>query len=139
MGTSETMRIVQGYLADHSVEWLAEEIEFRDMGQPEPMRGRDAVGAFLHRFFFEAFDDARIDEIRLTLDDSRACAEWIFRGRHTGSLAGEAPTGRSVAHPFACIYEVVGGEIARARLYHDSVALQAQLAVPPVSAAAAAG
>jgi ketosteroid isomerase-like protein len=136
MSTNDTLRVVQGYLAGHAVEWLSEEIEFRDMSRPEPMRGRAEVGGFLHLFFAEVFGDARIDEVRLTPDGDRVCAEWIFRGRHIGSLAGEVPTNRDVAHPFAAVYEVAGGEIRRARLYYDTAGLLSQLGATPADVAA---
>ena len=129
MSATETLRVVQGYLDRHAPEWLSEEVEFRDMTRPGPMRGRDEVAAFLNLFFGQVFTEARIEQVRLTPGDDRVCAEWTFRGRHTGTLAGETPTGREVAHPMACVYEVEGGEIRRARLYYDAVGLLAQLGV----------
>jgi ketosteroid isomerase-like protein len=137
MSATETLRVVQGYLDGHAVEWLSEDVEFRDMTRPEPMRGRREVGTFLHLFFGQVFSEARIDQVRLTPADDRVCVEWTFRGRHTGSLAGETPTGRDVVHPMACVYEVVGGEIRRASLYYDGAGLLAQLGIGSVPAAAA--
>jgi predicted ester cyclase len=130
MTTNDALRVVQGYLAGHAVEWLSEQIEFQDVTRPALMRGRREVGAFLHLLFTEAFSDARVDDIRITPSGDRVCAEWVFRGRHTGSFAGERPTGREVAHPFACVYEVEAGEIRRARLYYDSAGLRTQLVAP---------
>jgi steroid delta-isomerase-like uncharacterized protein len=136
MSAAETLRVVQGYLDGHAVEWLSEDVEFRDMTRPGPMRGRDEVGAFLHLFFGQVFSEARIEEVRLTPAEDRVCAEWTFRGRHTETLAGEAPTGRDVAQPMACVYEVDGGEIRRARLYYDAAGLLAQLAAGATPATA---
>jgi steroid delta-isomerase-like uncharacterized protein len=129
MSAAETLRVVQGYLDGHAVEWLSEDVEFRDMTRPEPMRGRDEVAAFLGLFFGQVFSEARIEQVRLTPAEDRVCAEWTFRGRHTGTLAGETPTERDVAHPMTCVYEVEGGEIRRARLYYDAAGLVAQLGV----------
>lgn len=127
--TTEARRVVEGYLDGHAVEWLSEDIEFRDMTRPGPMRGRQEVGAFLHLFFAEVFSDARIEDVRLTAAGDRVCAEWTFRGRHTGSLVGEPPTGNRVSHPMSCVYEVAGGEIRRASLYYDTAGLLAQLGI----------
>jgi len=136
MSAAETLRVVQGYLDGHAVEWLSEDVEFRDMTRPGPMRGRDEVAAFLALFFGQVFSEARIEEVRLTPAEDRVCAEWTFRGRHTGTLAGETPTGRDVAQPMACVYEVEGGEIRRARLYYDAAGLIAQLGIGATPATA---
>jgi hypothetical protein len=136
MSATDTLRVVQGYLDGHAVEWLSEDIEFRDMTRPGPMRGRGEVGAFLHLFFGQVFSDARIENVRLTPAEDRVCAEWTFRGLHTGSLSGEHPTGGEVTHPMACVYEVQGGEIRRASLYYDSAGLLAQLGIAAVPATA---
>ena len=136
MSANETLQVVQGYLDGHAVEWLSEDIEFRDMTRPEPMRGRGEVGAFLHLFFGQVFSDARIEDVRLTPAEDRVCVEWTFRGRNTGSLSGEPPTGGDVAQPMACVYEVAGGEIRRASLYYDSAGLLAQLGIGAAPAAA---
>lgn len=136
MSAAETLRVVQEYLEGHAVEWLSEDVEFRDMTRPGPMRGRDEVAAFLGLFFGQVFSEARIEQVRLTPAEDRVCAEWTFRGRHTGSLAGESPTGRNVVQPMACVYEVEGGEIRRARLYYDASGLAAQLGVGATAATA---
>ena len=138
MSATETLRVVQGYLDRHAPEWLSEDVEFRDMSRPEPMRGRREVAAFLHLFFAQVFSEARIDDVRLTPTADRVCVEWTFRGRHTGSLAGEQPTGGDVAQPMACVYEVAGGEIRRASLYYDRAGLSAQLGIVAQPASAAA-
>ena len=136
MSAAETLRVVQGYLDGHAVEWLSEDVEFRDMTRPGPMRGRDEVAAFLKLFIGQVFSEARIEQVRLTPAEDRVCAEWTFRGRHTGTLAGETPSGRDVAQPMACLYEVEGGEIRRARLYYDAAGLGTQLGIGASPAAA---
>jgi steroid delta-isomerase-like uncharacterized protein len=130
------LQIVQSYLADHAVEWLSEQVEFHDMTQPEPMHGRAEVARFLGKFYRDTFSDAHVDELRLTADGERVCVEWVFRGRHTGSLAGEEPTGRKVAQPMACVFEVAAGEIRRARLYYDGASLIHQLTATHTEAVA---
>lgn len=135
MNRDESRRVVEGYLNGHADEWLAEEVELRDMTRNEPIRGRVGVSNFIHRFYGEVFADAVAADSRLTVDDGQVFAEWTFRGRHTGSLLGETPTGAAVAIPMACCYEVASGEIVRARLYYDAVTLMAQLGAVPVEAA----
>ncbi len=128
MSVEETGRVLSAYFADHGEQWLAVTIEFHDMSRPEPYRGREQVAAWLHHFYGEAFPGARAEEARLVVGDGIAAADWVFRGRHLGSLAGEPPSGVDVELPMAAVYEVGGGEIVRARLYYDSATLTRQLA-----------
>ena len=131
MSVEETGRVIEGYFSGHGDQWLAEAVEFHDTSQPEPHRGREAVGRWLHHFYGEAFPGATAAEPRLVVGDGIAAADWVFRGRHLGSLGGEPPTGRTVAVPMAAVYEVEGGAIVRARLYYDSALLARQLQPEP--------
>lgn len=123
----ETRSVMEGYFGGHGGDWFAEGIEFHDMSQAEPMRGRAVVEAWLDKFYGGAFADAHAEEARLVVGDGIAAADWVFRGRHIGSLMGEAPTGRRVEVPMAALYEVQDGVIARARLYYDTLTLRKQL------------
>ena len=135
MSIEETRSVMEGYFGGHGGDWFAEGIEFHDMSQAAPMRGRTVVEAWLHKFYGEAFADAHAEEARLVVGDGIAAADWIFRGRHVGSLMGEAPTGRRVEVPMAALYEVQDGVIARARLYYDTVTLGKQLGMAGAPAA----
>ena len=127
MSVASTQKVIEGYLGGHGAEWLSERIEFFDQSQSTPHVGRADVVAWLDGFYRSAFSDAHAEPVSLTVGDDRAAAEWVFRGRHTGSLAGEDPTGREVRVPMAAVYEVAGGEIVRARLYYDTGTLAAQI------------
>jgi limonene-1,2-epoxide hydrolase len=127
MSVEETRRVMEGYFGGHGGLWFAEDVAFHDMSQPEPVRGRAAVQAWLDTFYHGAFANARADEARLVAGDGIAAADWVFKGRHVGSLMGEVPSNRLVEVPMAAVYEVVGGEIVRARLYYDSATLLRQL------------
>lgn len=129
MRRDEARQVVEAYLAGHGAEWLSEGVEFRDMTQPQPMRGRAETAAFLQRFYGEIFSDAHITDVILTADDARVAVEWTFHGRHTGSLVGETPSGNAVTLPMACSYDVAAGEITAARLYYDTASLLRQIGV----------
>lgn len=131
MSVEQTRRVIEGYFGSHGGNWFAEGIEFRDMSQPEPLRGRTAVEAWLHKFYQEAFAEAHADEARLVIGEEMAAADWMFRGQHVGSLMGEKPTGRRVEVPMAALYEVQDGEIVRGRLYYDTATLARQLGLAP--------
>ncbi|MHB8489092.1 MAG: ester cyclase [Candidatus Dormibacteria bacterium] len=127
MSLDETRRVMEGYFGSHGGSWFADDVEFHDMSQPEPQRGRANVEAWLDSFYHGAFAEARADEARLVVGDGVAAADWVFKGRHAGSLMGEQPTGKLVEVPMAALYEIAAGEIVRARLYYDSAALARQL------------
>jgi predicted ester cyclase len=130
MSAQETLQVVEGYLGGHGTQWLAEDVEFFDPGQPQPHRGRSEVARWLSGFYGGAFSDARAEPVSLVADGQRAGYEFVFTGVHTGSLFGEVPTGRAVRVPMAAFYDVEGGEIVRARLYYDAGCLRAELARP---------
>ena len=127
MSVAETRRVVEGYLGAHGSEWLAEGVEFVEPAQPAPHRGREEVVGWLGRFYGSAFSDATAESRSLLVDDGRAAYEFVFSGRHTGSLFGEQPTGRTVSVPMVALYDVAGGEIAAGRLYYDAGRLRHDL------------
>jgi ketosteroid isomerase-like protein len=127
MSIEETRRVMEGYLGSHGGGWFAEDVEFHDMSRPEPLRGRAEVEAWLDGFYHRAFSQARADASRLVVGDGIAAADWVFRGVHSGSLAGERPTGSLVDVPMAALYEVAAGQIVRARLYYDTATLMRQI------------
>jgi len=135
--SSATLQVLRGFLADRDPRWLTEDVELHDCTRPQPFRGRAEAGAWWSRLYDEVFADARADTTRVTVDGSRAAVEWMFRGRHVGSLLGESPSGRIVALPMAGIFEVTDGEIRRADLYYDALGLLRQLGVPLAAAGAA--
>lgn len=127
MSAQQTSQVVEGYLGGHGTQWLAEGVEFFDPSQTEPHRGRSEVAGWLSGFYGGAFSDARAEPVSLVVDEQRAGHEFVFSGVHTGSLFGEAPTGRAVRVPMAAFYYVEGGEIVRARLYFDAGGLRDEL------------
>jgi hypothetical protein len=131
VSVEETRRVVEGYLGGHGTEWLAELVEFSDPAEPAPHRGRSQVAEWLGRFYGGAFTEARAEPRSLVVDDDRAAYEFVFSGVHSGSLHGEAPTGRGVSVPMVVVYDVAGGEIVSARLYYDAGRLRQELAGEP--------
>lgn len=136
MNHDDARQVVEGYLDGHRPEWLSEQVVFHDMTRPEPMRGRAEVTGFLHRFYEDLFSGGRVEHVRLTAGAGRVVAEWVFHGRHSGSVMGESPTGRDVEIPMACAYEVAAGEITAARLYYDQATLLRQIGAATAGAGA---
>lgn len=133
MSAQDNIKIVQGYLANHDPRFMAEDATFQDYSQPEPLRGREAIGAMLDMFYHTAFSEARAEVRNLVADDRSVVLEFTFHGVNTGSLMGMPPTGRRVEVPMCAIYDVEGGIIRRARLYYDSATMARQLGLTPGS------
>ncbi|TEU22353.1 MAG: hypothetical protein E3J21_00300 [Anaerolineales bacterium] len=124
----ENLQVIQAFFESHDpVSFFAEDAEFYDMSQPEPLRGREAIGAMMHMMYQEAFSDARPESQGLMAGENAVVAEFIFHGKNTGSLMGAPPTSKTVAVPMIAVYEVEGSKIQRARLYYDSATMGRQL------------
>ena len=77
-------------------------------GQPAGVEGVRHVVRSLH---------AGYSDLQITVDDlfgegDRVAARWTLRGRHTGSLFGESPTGGAVENGILVVFRLVNGKIA---------------------------
>ena len=59
--------------------------------------------------------------------DGKGVLEARVVGRHTGEFGGVPATGRDVNVPLCVVYDVVGGYIARARIYLQVNVLMQQI------------
>ena len=76
-------------------------------GQPPGVEGVRHVLRGLH---------AGYSDLRVTVDDlfgegDRVAARWTLRGRHTGSVFGEAPTGQAVETGILVVFRLASGRI----------------------------
>ena len=76
-------------------------------GQPAGVEGVRHVLRGLH---------AGYSDLQITIDDlfgegDRVAARWTLRGRHTGSIFGEAPTGSPVENSILVVFRVANGKI----------------------------
>ncbi len=127
MPAQEHVQVVQAYFQDHDSRYLAGNVEFYDMSAAQPLRGREAVGGFLHMFYHEAFSDAYAEVRNVVAEENGVVIEFVFHGKNTGSLGGAAPTGKVVAVPMCAYYAVAQGQIQLVRLYYDTATMGRQL------------
>ena len=128
MSAQDNLRLIQAFLGSHDpTSFYTEDATFHLMDQPEPLRGRAAIGAMLRMFYAEAFTDAHAEPRGLVADENAVVAEFVFHGNNTGSLNGMPPTGKTVAVPMIAVYEVANGRVHRGRLYYDSMSMARQL------------
>ena len=106
--------------------------DYRDYGHTPPGEGlqgaRDDLAALSASFSDRRF---AIDEI--LSDDDRVMVRWTGTMRHTGSLQGEAPTGREVTMTGISVYELRDGRISATRNAQDVMGLVRQIGTPPAA------
>ena len=127
--THDVRSVIETYAHSHAARHFAEDAVFTQMAMPQPFTGREAIAGMLRLFYQDAFSDAKGELRNVAADTERGLGfiEFTFRGRHTGALAGIAPTGRDVEVPMLGVYEIANGKIQRARLYYDMATLSRQL------------
>ena len=81
--------------ADAVAAIFAERAEMIDTGNPEPIRGRDAIRARAADLL-AAFGDLRLECIELLIDPPCNADRWIVTGVHRGKFIGLAPTGNAI-------------------------------------------
>jgi hypothetical protein len=82
----------------------------------------------------EGLRSASAGLFRLSGQGHRQLGEWVFRGRHVGSLMGEPPGGRQVEIPMAAVDEVESSEITWARLHYAATTATRQLGLESAAA-----
>jgi steroid delta-isomerase-like uncharacterized protein len=127
MPAQEHVQVVQAYFQNHDSRYLAETVEFYDMSAAQPLHGRQAVGGFLHLFYYEAFSDAYAEVRNVVAEENGVVIEFVFHGKNAGSLGGAAPTDKVVAVPMCAYYAVAQGQIQLVRLYYDTATMGRQL------------
>lgn len=82
------------------------------------------------RVWADAFEDAKVTDVRLHDAGETVVAEFVGRGTHTAQLDTIPATGKSVALPYCEIYRFNNqGEAVAMTAYFDQLALLGQLGV----------
>ena len=96
--------------------------------------GPAGLGEYL-RIWASAFPDARLELTSQVASAGEVAVEWVFRGTHTGALAGAGmmipPTGRTLEMKGVDLWSVEAGRLTHHRGYPDVLAMIQQLNVLP--------
>jgi predicted ester cyclase len=98
------------------------------MGTGHVYDGVDEVKAY-YATSRAVFPDQRNEIRALHHADGAVVVEFDLLGTHTGSLAGEEPTGRAFRCPMVAIFIFEGEGIVCERVYFDSGTIYRQLGV----------
>jgi steroid delta-isomerase-like uncharacterized protein len=98
------------------------------IGTDQVYDGAEAVLAY-YAASRTVFPDQRNEIRAVHHDDTAVVVEFDLLGTHTGSLAGEEPTGRSFRCPMVALFMFEGERIVCERVYFDAGTIYRQLEV----------
>jgi len=107
--------------------FYAEDVEIRDVGFSEPLRGRQAMRD-LAAGYMAAFSDLHVEVSEPIVSGNHSAQEWKITGTNDGELAGRPATGKS-ATTYGCGTAEFGedGLVTRGSSYWNAAALASQL------------
>ena len=125
------IRTFNNHDAEAVVQLYTEDATYMLPGEPDPLRGRDAIKES-YEMFFRAFPDMSSEILRTMASGEHAFAECVVRGTHTGPLKtpeGEVePTDKKIEFGIAFVCKVTpDGLIAEDWTYFDSAVMMSQL------------
>lgn len=113
---------------------LIPELYAPDVVDHNPVPGQRGGHAGLRdvlEVFHRAFPDQEMELLSTLADGDLAMDHWIFRGTHTGALAGVPATGRRVEFRGFDLARIRDGRIAEIWHVEDMAAMWADLGLPP--------
>jgi len=97
-----------------------------------PIQGIEAFRQFTSSFF-TAFPDLKTTIEDLIAEGDKVAVRQTWRGTHTGSFLGIAPTGKQVTFTSTEFYRVAGDKLAEEWVELDMLGLLQQIgAIPPL-------
>ena len=132
MNLQRTRDAVERYLnsAHSDLSMMSEDVVFTTMATGDEHRGVEGVRRMLQYVYHEAFDASAETRHRIYAED-HAVLEGYFVGKHIGTFAGVAATGRQVRVPLCVVYDLQDGRILRGRVYLEVPVLMRQLGASP--------
>lgn len=77
------------------------------------------------------FPDIRFTVEDVVTDGDRVAVRWTWRGTHTGTFRGLAPSGKAVTDTGMAFYRLAGGKVVRAWVETDRLGVLQQIGVVP--------
>jgi len=143
MSVQENLRLDDEFITawdthdpDRALALLSDDIVWRDVSSPEPLRDKKAIRAYLQSWF-TAFPDLRTVVHHNVVSEDQVAAEVEFTGTNKGPLAMApgAPalpaTGKKVTGKGTYFLRVRNGKVVEAHTYPDAAGLMMQLGMMP--------
>ena len=143
MSVQENTRLDEQFIAswnahdpDRALALLSEDVVWRDVGNPEPMRGKAAIRPYLQGWF-TAFPDLNATVRNRVVTENQVAAEVGFTGTNSGpmQMAPSAPsmpaTGRRVTGQGTYFVRIQAGKAVEIHSYPDLAGMMMQLGMMP--------
>jgi predicted ester cyclase len=114
---------------------LSPEYIGHDPAQPETIRGIDAFKANFQQYV-DGFEGARISVIEQIGEGDLVASRWTANGRHTGEIAGIAPTGKDTTVTGITFSKFDGDRVIEEWTNWDTFGMLVQLGAIPMPATA---
>lgn len=114
--TDQTRQVLETYWKNHDPKFVAEDAVFIMLPTGEEIKGRAAIAKHLEEFYTGSLT-AHAEVVNSIFSGNKGLLEAVVVGKHTGTFAGIAATGRDVKVPLAVSYDLENGLIKRARIY----------------------
>lgn len=98
----------------------------------QTLRGRDLIKR-RHAALRQVYAEPHFTVEDLMAEDDRVLLRWIFRGKHIGSMMGEAPTGKMIEAGGMNLFRFASGKIVEFWVYADDLGELQQIGVVPTS------
>jgi len=135
--TERNVEVVRQMIADLNAHNLAgmlasydEDMEWLDLPMEKPIRGRQAVGAFLAELL-DVFPDLRYEPIRIIGDGEHVVVQFEMYGTHRATYAGLPATGRQITIPSVSVITLRDGKILSDHCYFDNAMILRQMGLMP--------
>lgn len=122
--------------ADRLLSLLSDDIVWHDVGNPEPLRGKEAVRQFAQGWF-SAFPDIELTVKNRVITEDQVAAEVEFAGTNNGPLqiSPNTPaipvTGKKVTGKGTYFVRIRNGKAVEVHTYPDAAGLMMQLGLMP--------
>ena len=123
--------------ADRLLAILSDDIVWQDVGNPQPLHGKDRARQFA-RGWFAAFPDIKLTVTNRVVTEDQVAVEVGFTGTNSGplELAPGAPpipaTGRQVNGKGTYFVRIKNGKAVEVHTYPDLAGLMMQLGLTPM-------
>ena len=102
----------------------------------DPTTGGELTGEAIAEYtkgLFEAFPDLSFDVVsKESAGNGKVAAQWLMQGTNSGPMAGNPPTGGTIALPGADFFEVAGDKIRSVQGYFDQRMFVEQLGLQAI-------
>jgi len=121
---------------DRSLEIYSDDVVWQDVGNPQPMHGKEAVRQYIQAWF-SAFPDIKITVTNRLVTEDQVAGELEFTGTNSGPLqfgpgAAIPATGKKATGKATYFVRIKNGKAVEVHTYPDTAGMMMQLGLMPM-------